>query len=150
MPVPDQIAVHFDEGRPPIVCRSVLEVDATLDRLHRDADPTCPLAVAIKVFGHEIDLGLGADPTFLCLQIQPCDGEYYIAVGEQTEGDPRVFYGAGQDSYWHPKNLVPMKAARSAVRFFIEQQQRSPDLRWQDWEGRDAEQVAAPDTGRSK
>lgn len=138
MPVPDEIDVYFDERKPPIKCRSLEEVDATLGKLHLEADPKkVPLAVAIKVFGHEIDTGLGTDPTFLCLQIEPCDGEYYLAVGEQMEGETRTFYGAGQDSYWQPKNLIPLEEARSAVRHFIEHQERSPSTRWQDWDGRD-------------
>jgi Immunity protein Imm1 len=136
MPVPDEIDVYYDERKPPIRCHSVTEVDAALDKLHREADPTRdPLAVAIKVFGHEIDTGLGTDPTFLCLQIEPCDGEYYLAVGDQTDGKTRMFYGAGQDSYWKPINLIPLEAARSAVRYFIEHQKRSPSLRWHDWNG---------------
>jgi len=138
MPVPDEIDVFFDERKPPIRCCSVQEVDAALDKLHREADPKkCPLAVAIKVFGHEIDTGLAADPTFICLQIEPCDGEYYLAVGEQTEGETRMFCGAGEDSYWHPKNLIPLETARCAVRYFIEHQRRTPSVRWQDWKGRD-------------
>lgn len=138
MPLPNEIAVYFDDGKPPIECRSLEEVDAALDKLHREADPKkCPLSVAIKVFGHEIDMGLGTDPTFLCLQIEPCDGEYYLAVGERTDGKTRMFYGAGQDSYWHPKNLIPLAVARSAVRYFIEHQGRSSSVRWQDWNGRD-------------
>ncbi len=139
MPVPDEVLVYYDEREPPIRCSSLQEVDAALDRLHRDVDPTkCPLAVAIKVFGHEIDIGLGADPTFLCLQIEPCDGEYYLPVGNDTEGESRMFYGAGQDSYWDPRSLIPLEMARSAARYFIEHQRRSPLVRWQDWEGRHA------------
>lgn len=138
MPVPDEIEVYFDESKPPITCRSLEEVKVTLDKLHAEVDPAgLPLAVAIKVFGHEIDLGLGADPTFLHLQIDPCDGEYYVAVGGLTEGETRMFYGAGQDSYWHPKNLIPLKEALSAAMYFIEHQQRSPAIRWQDWDDRD-------------
>jgi hypothetical protein len=138
MPVPSEIELFFDERKPPIRCRSLQEVDAALDKLHREVDPTKdPLTVAIKVFGHEVCIGLGADPTFLCLQIEPCDGEYYLAVGEQTQGETRRFYGAGQDSYWKPKNLIPLVEARAAVRYFIEHQGRSPSLRWQDWNGRD-------------
>jgi hypothetical protein len=96
MPVPDEIDVFFDEREPPIRCRSLEEVGAALERLHRAADPAkCPLAVAIKVFGHAVCMGLGTNPTFLCLQIEPCDGEYYLAVREQTEGETRMFYGAG-------------------------------------------------------
>ncbi len=138
MPVPDEIDVYYDERKPPIRCRSLAEVDTVLDKLNREADPTKdPLAVAIKVFGHEIATGLGTDPTFLCLQIEPCDGEYYLAVREQVEGETRRFYGAGQDSYWQPENMIPLAAARSAVRYFIEHQKRSPSVRWQDWKGRD-------------
>lgn len=138
MPVPDEIDVFFAECNPPIRCRSLQEVDAALDKLHREADQSrCPLAVAIKVFGHEILTGLGTDPTFLYVQIEPCDGEYYLAVGEQTEGEPRMFYGAYQDSYCDPKNLIPLETARSAVRYFIEHQRRSPSVRWQDWNGQD-------------
>jgi hypothetical protein len=43
-----------------------------------------------------------------------------------------MFYGAGDDSYWAPKNLIPLAAARDAVRYFVEHQRRSPALRWQD------------------
>jgi hypothetical protein len=133
MPVPDEIDVVYDHRKPPIKCRSLAEVDAALDKLHREADPgKDPVAVAIKVFGHEIDTGLGTDPTFLCLHIEPCDGEYYLAVGEQTQGESRMFYGAGDDSYWQPKNLIPLQEARAAVLYFIEHQKRSPYVRWQD------------------
>lgn len=139
MTQPDAIDVYYDERKPPIRCLSIQEVDATLDKLHNEADSAGnALAIAIKVLGHEIDTGVGKDPTFLCLQIEPCDGEYYLAVGEElTEGKTQTFFGAGQDSFWQPKNLIPLKTAREAVRFFIEYQMRSPAVHWQDWEGRD-------------
>ncbi len=138
MSTPEQIDVYYDDRKPPIRCRSLQEVDAALDKLHSEANQTRdPLAIAIKVFGHEIDTGLGTDATFLCLQIEPCDGEYYLAVGDQTEGETRRFEGAGQDSYWQPKNMIALEAARSAVRYFIEHQQRCPSVRWQNWDGRD-------------
>ena len=138
MPVPDQIDVYFDEAKPPIVCHSIADVDAALDKLHRETDPTKdPLAIAIKVFGHEIDIGLGSEDTFLCVQIDPCDGEYYLAVGDRTGDETRRFYGAGQDSYWHAKNLIPLASARAALRYFIEHQERIPSVRWQDWNEND-------------
>jgi hypothetical protein len=138
MPIPDEIDVYYSERERPIRCRSLQEVDLALDKLHSDADlARTPLAIAIKVLGHEINTGLGTDSTFLCLQIEPCDGEYYLAVGDQTEGEARRFEGAGQDSCWQPKNMIPLEAARSAVRYFIEHQERSPFVRWQDWNGRD-------------
>jgi hypothetical protein len=134
-----EIEVYFDERQPPILCRSADEVDAALDDLQqRYAGKATPLAVAIGILGHEVDVGIGADPTFLMLQMAPCDGEYYLAVGDESRsGEATRFYGAGQDSYWEPKNLVPAEIARAAVRHFIEHQQRSPRVRWQDWGGRD-------------
>jgi Immunity protein Imm1 len=138
LPIPNQIDVYYDESKPPIRCSSLEEVDTALGKLHREADPTeYPLSVAIKVFGHEIDMGLGTDLTFLCLQIEPCDGEYYLAVGDQIDGETRMFYGAGQDSYWEPKNLIPFELDRLAARYFIQYQRRCPFVRWQDWKGRD-------------
>jgi hypothetical protein len=133
MPAPDQSDLYFDERQPPITCGSVQELDAALDRLHGEADPDYPLAVAIKVFGHEIDMGLGTDPTFLCIQIDPCDGEYYLAVGDKPNGQMRTFCGAGQESYWQAKNLIPLAEARAAARYFVENQSRSPSVRWQNW-----------------
>ena len=139
MPDTYDIAVHFDEDKPPIRCTSIDELDAVLDELGARADPTRGArAVAIVVFEHEIDTGLGADPTFLCLQMAPRDGEYYVAVGDRTDGEPRAFYGAGQDSYWNPRNLIAAADARSAIRYFIRHQARSRSLRWEDWTGSDA------------
>ena len=142
MPAPSDICVYFAESAAPIRCRSVAEMDAALDRLHaehlRSAASGPPLAVSVVIPGYEIDTGLGADESYLCVQVEPCDGEYYIALrDEPAEGESRMFYGAGQDSYWEPKNLIPLPAARAAARYFVEHQRRSPMLRWQDWERRD-------------
>lgn len=142
MPAPPVIEVYFAEETPPIVCRSVAKMDAALDRLHlatldrlRAANESdCPLAVSIVIPGFEIDTGLGADQSYVCVQVEPCDGEFYCAVGDEPGGgESRMFYGAGQDSYWAPKNMIPLDAAREAVRYFVEHQRRSPMLRWQDW-----------------
>ena len=134
-----EIEVFFDECAPPISCVTVEELDRVLDQLEARADPTRPpLAVAIVAYEHEVDLGLGTDPTFLCIQVPPRDGECYVAVGDLTAGEARAFYGAGQDSYWAPKHLVPAAAARDAVRHFILCQARSKLLRWESWDGRAA------------
>lgn len=136
MPVPDEVEVYFDEQSPPIFCHSLKEVDATLDKLHREADPSAdPRAIAIKVFGHEFGIGLGTERVFIHLQIDPCDGEYYLPIGERTEGETQRFYGAGQDSYWEQKNLIPVEAARAAALYFIEHQELDPSVRWQYWDG---------------
>lgn len=78
MPAPSDISVHFAEGASRISCCSVAEMDAALDHLHaerlRAAGSGPPLAVAIVIPGYEIDTGLGADQSFLCVQVDPCDG----------------------------------------------------------------------------
>src|SRR5262249_33885983 len=138
MPVPDEIDVCFDERKPSITCKSIKQVDLALDNLHREVDPTkCPLCVSIAVFGHQVLTGLGVDQSFVCINIEPCDGEFYLTVGEQPAGEAKMFWGAAQDSYWNPKNLIPYKKARAAVRYFIKHQRRYPSVRWQDWSERD-------------
>src|SRR5262245_40866623 len=137
MPMPDEIDVYFADRTPPIRCRSLKEVDKALDTLHREVDPTkCPLAVSIRVFGHEVWTGLGVDQSFVCINIEPCDGEFYLTVGEQPAGEAKMFWGASQDSYWNPENMIPYEKARAAVRYFVRHQRRDPSVRWQDWEGR--------------
>lgn len=138
MPVPDQIDIYYDEAKPPLACHSIEDVDDAINKLHNSHDPSRdPLAIAIKVLGHEIDTGLGCNETFLFVQIDPCDGEYYIAVGDRTDDEVRMFYGAGQDSYWHAKNLIPLESAKAALRYFLEHQKICPAVRWQDWNEKD-------------
>jgi len=50
---------------------------------------------------------------------------------ENAEGEDKMFYGVCQDSYWAPKNLIPVAVAREAVRYSVEHQRRGPALRWQ-------------------
>ena len=97
-----------------------------------------PLGVSIVIPGYEVDMGLGTDRSFVCVQVEPCDGEFYLALGDPSAtGEHVMFYGAGQDSYWAPKNLIPLATAREAVRYFVQHQRRWPQLRWQDSGGRD-------------
>lgn len=145
MAVPSIIQIYFSEGKPPLVCHSLAEMDESLDRLDAEtrarlqgADPGDPLAVTIAVPGYQIYTGLGAEQSYISIGVEPCDGEYYTAVGEETAtGESLMFYGSGQDSYWRPKNLLSPQVARRAVRYFVEHQQRSPELRWQDWDERE-------------
>jgi hypothetical protein len=148
MPIPSEIEVRFSQYEPPIKCHSLDEVDAALDKLHSEACPECPLAVAIPVFDHEVGIGLGVDPTFLVLHFAPYDGEYYLAVGNgDARGEAVMFYGPYQDSYWRPKNLIPLADARAGVRYFLEHQKGISSVRWEDWAERDANPDASRRTG---
>lgn len=138
MPTPSEILVSFAQGEPSIRCESVAEMDATLDRLHAEAldrqatdENSCPLQVSISFTGYEMYTGLGSAESFVMLGNEPYD-EWYVAVGDaKAEGDEKVFYGDAQDTYWAPRNLIPIAVARDAVRYFVEHQQRSPALKWE-------------------
>lgn len=137
MPAPPEILVFFAELTPPIQCHSVAEMDAELSRLHKEslqrqnASGDCPLTACVYIPGLEIYTGLGATESFVMIGAEPFD-EWYTAVGdEKSDGDSKMFYGVGQDSYWAPKHLIPAAVARDAVRYFIEHQERSPRLQWE-------------------
>jgi hypothetical protein len=137
MPAPHDIRVFSDDTMPPIKCHSVAEMDAALDRLHAAAlhrelaGSGGPLSVLIAIPGYNIHTGLGSPESFVMLGAAPYD-EWYVAVGdEEAQGDKRMFFGVGQDSYWAPKHLIPLGVARDAVRYFVEHQQRSPALMWE-------------------
>jgi hypothetical protein len=138
MPAPTTILVQFDRRMPPIRCQSVAEMDAALDRLHTTAldrraadEQSCPLHVSIDMPGYSINTGLGSADTFVMLGVEPYN-EWYTAVGDENAvGDDKMFYGIGDDSYWPPKNLIPVGVAGEAVRYFVENQQRTPALKWE-------------------
>lgn len=139
MPVPSDILVYFAQGAPPIRCHSVAEMDGVLDRLQaaeldqKAADKVrCPLEVCIAFTGYEIVTGLGSAETFVMLGAEPYDKWYVAVADEKADGDDKkMFYGVHQDTYWVPKHLIPVTAARDAVRYFVEHQQRSQALTWE-------------------
>lgn len=147
MPLPDQIDVYFAEGKPPIPCRSLSEMDATLDRLHRECRPNHPICVNVVVPGRWITIGLGTDPTFVLESVEPCDGEWYITVGDESASGWQDFYGCGNHTPFERRSFVPLALARRAVQEFAEHQRRSRIVRWADWAGRPAEPGAAADGG---
>jgi hypothetical protein len=138
LPVPDQIDVYFAEEKPPIKCRSVAEVDATLGRLHRECRPGHPICVNVVVPGHWISIGLGPDPTLVMQSVEPCDGEWYTSVGDESAEGWADFYGCGNHTPFQRRTFVPLDVARQVVREFVEHQQRSRLIRWHDWAGRPA------------
>jgi hypothetical protein len=139
MPAPSNIFVHFAQGKPPIQCHTVAEMDVVLDRLHAsslDRKSTdnygCPLSVSIAIPGYEIGTGLGSAEVFMTVNTDPFDDFLYVAVGDEAaKGDDKMFYGFHQDTYWEPKHLIPVATARDAIRYFVEHQQRSPKLKWE-------------------
>jgi hypothetical protein len=113
-------------------------MDAALDRLHGECRPGRPICVNVVVPGHWITVGLGADPTFVLESVEPCDGEWYISVGDDAAEGREDFYGCGNHTPFERRNFVPLAVARQAVREFAEHQRRTRLIRWQDWGGRPA------------
>lgn len=112
-------------------------MDATLNRLGAErlaelsaGTQPCPLQVTISFSGHEINLGLGSDETFVMIGTEPFDDWYYASSGKEAGREEKMFFGACQDSYWPARWLIPSVTAREAVRYFVEQQERSPNLKW--------------------
>jgi hypothetical protein len=130
------LEVYFAEGKAPVHCESLADLDATLDRLHRECDPRYPILVCIDLPEHRLDIGLGADPTFVIVNTQPCDGEYWISVGDEGACGVAAFHGCGVYQEFARKHLVPLVLARAAIREFVCSGIRTPEIRWEDWAGR--------------
>ncbi len=138
MSAPQNILIHFAQSEPPIRCATIAEMNAALNELHlrrlgelRSSASKCPLHVNIEIPGYSIDTGVGSAAAFVMTSAEPFD-EFYVAVGDdRATGDDTMFYGAGQDSYWKPKHLLPIDVARRAVHHFVESQQRLPELKWE-------------------
>lgn len=132
------IQVRYAQGEPPISCASIAEMDAALDRLHAETADELrtsvrdrPLQVDIEFSFGCVATGLGIDKVPVMVSVPPFD-DFYCAVDDrQAAGDDTMFFGASQDSYWPPKNLLPIAVAREAVRYFVMHQRRSPNLLWQ-------------------
>ncbi len=136
MPAPSNILVHFEQGEPPIHCDSIAALDAVLDRLHaaeldrlaKDADQ-CPLQVSIEFDQYAVMTGLGSALTFVTVGTED---DWYYALGDSDAEEPKeMFCGPNQDTYWAPRNLIPLAVARDAIRYFMEHQRPSPTLEWE-------------------
>jgi hypothetical protein len=128
----------------PILCDSAEELDSILERLHREHLRKRPISVVVsqagRVYGDgdEIGLGLGLDPTFILINVAPCDGEYYISAGDPAAKGDVIFYGAREHIVVERRNFVPWGSVRQAVREFVDDGLRSRLFRWNDCSGRDA------------
>src|SRR5262245_13972984 len=97
MPPPERqsMEVAFAEDKPPIHCDSLADLDETLDGLHASCDRRTPILVCIDLPVHRVDIGLGTDPTVIVVNTQPCDGEYWISVGDEKAKGHADFFGCG-------------------------------------------------------
>jgi hypothetical protein len=130
--------VYFAEDHPPIHCESLAELDATLDHLHQDCDPRYPILVCIDLPEQRLDIGFGADPTILIVNNQPCDGEYWISVGDDRAKGVAAFHGCGAYEEFQRRHLIPLESARSAIREFVRSGKRSREFCWEDYARRPA------------
>lgn len=133
----ERITISVNEENAPMECFSAEEVIVKLSELSNSIEiEDAPVTAIVNSNGNELILGLGIDPTFLCIQIYPCDGEYYTSVGGEKPGKEIMSYGAGQDSYWDSENLIPFKKALKAVTFFIDNEKLFSEVKWKNWDGK--------------
>jgi hypothetical protein len=133
MPVSDEIGIYFAEDTPPIRCTSLGEMEAILRGLHGNCHPEKPICVVIEVPHYQINLGLGTDPTFVMIHVEPYDGEYYITVGDPEAGGDVGFHGCGNWTPFDCRSFIPFNDALAVVREFVRDQQRSARVRWENW-----------------
>jgi hypothetical protein len=126
--------VTFDEDAAPIECATLAELDSVLDAVHAAA--SSPILVCVDLPEHRLDIGLGMDPSFLIVNTQPCDGEYWVALGDGPAGDELDVFGCGVHQTVNSQYLIPLSDTRRALRAFVETGIRSPLLSWEDWSGR--------------
>jgi hypothetical protein len=136
MPLPEQIDLYWDEHGPHVTCRSVQELEQALRERHRECAPEHPICAVVTIPGYVLCVGLGSDPTFIQVHVEPCDGEYYTSSGDPTETEWKDFYGCGGHTPFEASSFVPFEAVLSAVVEFVQYQRRSERLRWRDWAGR--------------
>ena len=79
---PEQIDLYWDDQGPQVTCRSVRQVERVLQNWHRECDPEHPICAVVQIPGYAICVGLGSDPTFVQVHVEPCDGEYYTSSGD--------------------------------------------------------------------
>jgi len=131
-----KIGISLNETSPPLACFKSDEVLNKLNELSNSVKiEDAPTTAVVNFKGNELIIGLGIDPSFLCIQIFPCDGEFYTSIGNEKPGKEIMSYGAGQDSYWDSENLIPFANALMAIEYFIENEKLSPKVKWKKGNG---------------
>lgn len=116
-----------------VVCHSLAEIDALLDRAHAASSLTRPALAVVTHQGYGLCIGLGIDPTVIEIHYPPCDGEYYTSVGDEAVDDLVDFFGHEGHYQYRRNTFVPMAEARRTIRDFIKTGRRSEEIRWRDW-----------------
>jgi hypothetical protein len=109
------ICLFYEDHTPAIECKTLAEVEAAIDRLHEEYRLKYPICAVIEDSRFEIDFGLGADPSFVSIQVVPFDGEYFFSSGD-AEADSWVdFYGVGGHTPFEERTLIPFADVKRAV-----------------------------------
>ncbi len=134
--MPPPYRIDFDDKEPAIVCASIDEIDAALDRLSVTSE--FPILVDVSIPGFILNIGLALDPTFVVINAGDIpDGDYVITIGDDCEEGVVDVYGCGYHTQIERRHLVPYRMARAALRQFIFSETLSDEVHWQDWGGRE-------------
>lgn len=121
------------ENQPPFRVTSLPGLEARLRELHAACEPEQPICAQVDIPGYEICVGLGADPTFVMIHVEPYDGEFYISRGDTEAVGCVGFSGCGHWTPMDKRNFVPFADALHAVLEFVGTRQLSSSISWENW-----------------
>ncbi|HEX7899606.1 MAG TPA: Imm1 family immunity protein [Planctomycetota bacterium] len=110
-------------------CRALAELDALLDRLHREGKP-----ILVQVTGpsKQGTLGIGLGLALSVLSHTPDSGEppYRVSLGDPLAEGGTDFFMAGHHTEMENRWLIPMDLAREAMRHFCRTGELSDSVVW--------------------
>ncbi len=112
------------------------ELDEWLDRLSRQAQATEPFIVELIEPQHgALGMGLGGSSSVLAFNGASGLPPYYLSAGEDefpadTPASTVAYYYQGEWTEFSKASLVPIEAARQAMRIFLESGRRPDNIRW--------------------
>jgi hypothetical protein len=112
------------------VARSLSELDAELDRLTAQCHEKPMIVEVIDAGGNSLSIGLGRDKTLV--HLVPTAGPYLASVGDVSAPGTSVFYFHGEWTEVRQSQLIPIPAARNAVRHWYMTGELTSDIRWSD------------------
>jgi hypothetical protein len=127
--------VTWSHKEKPVLCNSLAEIDAVLDRAHLASSPERPALAVVTNRGYGICIGLGIDPTVIEIHYPSDDVEFYTSSGIEMARDLVDFFGHEGHFQYSRNSFVPLEDAREALRHFIEKQYLSRSFRWRNVRG---------------
>jgi len=131
MPTPDRIELYYAREAAPLLCSSPDELVQVLEEMHRRVDREFPVCVVVAISGYSVCVGLGSDPTFVQIHVEPYAGECYTSAGDASAVGTKSFGGCGDLGPIPARNMVAWTDVLEAVREFTTHQRRDERICWE-------------------